>query len=271
VNNLTFKSLLKLIENNPLGENSRAKYVRHRDKKRFLELSESIVLNILELEDYQREQSKDVFKNLDYIISFIGFGRKKSLFWGVFKVHSGRYNPEKNHYEYELEEMPQFNELKFRLVIDWGDAERSWHQHYHHTDKKVIELYPDQPMEKFPGYEYINLSWKELKYVIDIESWKTALQNQKAVYLITDIFSGKMYVGSAYGENMLLNRWQNYIKSGHGGNIELEKLSREYIENHFRFSILDIFKSTTDDQVIFRRESWWKNTLLTRTFGYNAN
>lgn len=152
-----------------------------------------------------------------------------------------------------------------------GGAERSWHQHYHNADKKVIELYSDQPMEKFPGYEHIHLSWNQLKYVIDKESWKIALQNQKAVYLITDISNGKMYVGSAYGENMLLNRWQNYIKSGHGGNIQLEKLSREYIENNFKFSILDIFKSTTDDQVILNRESWWKNTLLTRTFGYNAN
>jgi len=271
VNHLTFKSLMKLIENSPLDENSRVKYVRHKDKKRFLELSEHIVPNISELEDYQSEQRKDVFKNLDYIISFIGFEGRKSLFWGVFKVHSGRYNLEKDQYEYDLEEMPQFNALKFRLVIDWGDAERSWHQHYHNADKKVIELYSDQPMEKFPGYEHIHLSWNQLKYVIDKESWKIALQNQKAVYLITDISNGKMYVGSAYGENMLLNRWQNYIKSGHGGNIQLEKLSREYIENNFKFSILDIFKSTTDDQVILNRESWWKNTLLTRTFGYNAN
>ena len=114
MNHLTFKSLMKLIENSPLDENSRVKYVRHKDKKRFLELSEHIVPNISELEDYQSEQRKDVFKNLDYIISFIGFEGRKSLFWGVFKVHSGRYNLEKDQYEYDLEEMHQFNALKLK-------------------------------------------------------------------------------------------------------------------------------------------------------------
>ncbi len=59
VNHLTFKNLMKLIENNPLDENSRVKYVRHRDKKRFLGLSEHLVPNISELEYYQSEQSKD--------------------------------------------------------------------------------------------------------------------------------------------------------------------------------------------------------------------
>ena len=84
MNHLTFKSLMKLIENSPLDENSRVKYVRHKDKKRFLELSEHIVPNISELEDYQSEQRKDVFKNLDYIISFIGFDR---LFYSAFHTN----------------------------------------------------------------------------------------------------------------------------------------------------------------------------------------
>ena len=33
-----------------------------------------------------------------------------------------------------------------------------------------------------------------------------ALRNQKGVYLITDTSNGKMYVGSAYGDEMILNR-----------------------------------------------------------------
>ncbi|KCX87304.1 putative gIY-YIG catalytic domain [Acinetobacter baumannii 6112] len=45
----------------------------------------------------------------------------------------------------------------------------------------------------------------------------------------------------------------------------------EHIENNFYYSILDIFKAKTDDKVILSRESWWKNTLLTRRFGYNSN
>lgn len=59
------------------------------------------------------------------------------------------------------------------------------------------------------------------------------MENQKGVYLITDINSGKMYVGSAYGENMILGRWENYIANGNGGNTELKKIDFEYIKERF--------------------------------------
>lgn len=266
---ITFKGLMSLIENNPLNETTKVKYVRHKSNRDFSELFDNVFLNISELEDYQRIQSKSVFSGLDYIISFLGTQGQTALFWGVFKVKSEKYT-EDSLYEYELEELPQFSELKFRVVIDWGKALLSWHQHYA-SDKKVLEILPRGSQDRFPGYEKVNLSWKELNRIIKTESWKTALQNQKAVYLITDINNGKMYVGSASGQYMLLNRWQCYVDNGHGGNIELKKLSKDYIEENFRYSILDIFKSKTDDQIILSRESWWKNTLLTRKFGYNAN
>ena len=70
---------------------------------------------------------------------------------------------------------------------------------------------------------------------------------------------------------MLLNRWNTYVKNKHGGNVQLKELSDEHIENNFKYSILDIFKASTDDNVIIARESWWKETLMTRQFGYNSN
>ncbi|MFX6322755.1 GIY-YIG nuclease family protein, partial [Acinetobacter baumannii] len=57
----------------------------------------------------------------------------------------------------------------------------------------------------------------------------------------------------------------------HGGNKGLVNLDLSYMEENFRFSILDIFKSTVDDNVIIQRESWWKETLQIRKFGYNLN
>jgi len=242
--------LMSLIKNNPLNETSKIKYVRHKSNGEFSELFDNVFLNIAELEEYQRIQSKSVFKNIDYIISFLGTEGQKSLFWGVFKVVNEKYS-ENNLYEYELEEMPQFSELKFRVVVDWGRATLSWHQHYT-SDKQVIEILPKGSLDKFPGYENVHLSWKELTRVINISN-------------------GKKYVGSAYAENMLLNRWQNYAQSRHGGNVQLQQLPLEHIENNFYYSILDIFKAKTDDKVILSRESWWKNTLLTRRFGYNSN
>ncbi|NAR17553.1 GIY-YIG nuclease family protein [Acinetobacter haemolyticus] len=268
---LTFKKLMSLINDNPLNETTKIKYVRHKDNREFCDLFEDALSNINDLEEYQRIQSKNVFKGLDYIISFLGTEKKKALFWGVFKVKNETYNSD-NLYEYELEEMPQFNEFKFRLVVDWGDATLAWHQHYT-SDKNILEIYPMGGLDKFPGYEYVNLSWKQLTQVLEKEVWRTALQNQKAVYLITDTSNGKKYVGSAYAKTMLLNRWENYAKNRHGGNIQLEQLPKEHIEENFRYSILDIFKSTTDDNIILHRESWWKNILLSRhtEFGYNSN
>lgn len=98
------------------------------------------------------------------------------------------------------------------------------------------------------------------------------MENQKAVYLIVDTKTGKKYVGSAYGNDMLLGRWRNYIANGHGGNKLLKSLDFEYIKENFKYSILEIFKSSVDDEIIINRESFWKEVLLTRTeFGYNDN
>ena len=139
-------------------------------------------------------------------------------------------------------------------------------------DCEVYKILPDSfDNDIFQGYEKVNISWVEMSRVVEKETWKTALQNQKGVYLISDVSNGKMYVGSAYGENMILGRWQSYVITGNGGNIELKKFDFDYIKKNFRYSILDIYKKTTDDQIIIDRESWWKEVLQSRTYGYNKN
>ena len=141
------------------------------------------------------------------------------------------------------------------------------------TVRKILEKPYSEIAVEFPGYENIDLSWRDLKYVLGLKNWQTALRNQKGVYLITDTKTGKRYVGSASGDEMLLGRWQAYAKTGHGGNEELKKLPFDYIKENFRYSILDIYKSKVDDEKILERESWWKNILLTRDkkYGYNDN
>lgn len=139
-------------------------------------------------------------------------------------------------------------------------------------DFLVKEILPNSlDNDLFPGYDKVNISWGELKRVTEKDTWKTVLQNQKGVYLLTDISNGKKYVGSAYGEYMILGRWISYVKTGHGGNNGLKKLTFDHIKENFRYSILDIYKSTTDDQIIIERESWWKEVLQSRKFGYNEN
>ena len=61
----------------------------------------------------------------------------------------------------------------------------------------------------FPGYDEVRLTWEQLEIIIKQhkKDWMAALQNQKAVYLITDRSNGKLYVGSATSDSgMLLQR-----------------------------------------------------------------
>ena len=54
--------------------------------------------------------------------------------------------------------------------------------------------------------------------------------------------------------------------------IELvERDGIDYIKTNFYYSILENYNAKVDDRVILERESWWKETLQTRIFGYNSN
>ena len=175
---------------------------------------------------------------------------------------------------YEYEVLEEYEKYFGRLIVRFKNTSQNMIRNAISViDNCIVEqILPDTfDNDIFPGYDKVNISWKELKRVIEKDTWKTALQNQKGVYLITDSSNGKMYVGSASGDEMILNRWKSYVKSGSGGNTELKLLDFDHIKEHFRFSILDIFKSTTDTQIIIDRETWWKNVLLTRLYGYNLN
>lgn len=79
-------------------------------------------------------------------------------------------------------------------------------------------------------------------------------------------------MGQAGGAGGIWQRWKDYVVSGHGGNKNLEKLSKEYIASNFTFTLLEIVPSGFNDE-LFQRESYWKNVLMTRnsSFGYNEN
>jgi hypothetical protein len=130
----------------------------------------------------------------------------------------------------------------------------------------------------FPGYDKVRLSFSQLSTIMQRHKrdWVAALENQKAVYLITDAGSGKQYVGSAYGENgMLLHRWTNYVHDGHGGNKLLKEVvdvsGIDYVKQNFQYAILENCNARVDNSIILGREKWWKKTLGSRAFGLNAN
>lgn len=196
-------------------------------------------------------------------------------FWLLF--HIGQVTKDLNILNgvgYEYQDLPEYEKYVGRLIIKFKNKAQTMIRNAESVidDCYVSQILPDTfDNDLFPGYENVNISWDEMKRVLEKENWKTALQNQKGVYLLTDKSNGKMYVGSAYGENMILGRWTAYIATGHGGNEGLKKLTLDYIKQNFKYSILDIYKSTTDDQIILDRENWWKKVLQSRQFGYNEN
>ena len=69
------------------------------------------------------------------------------------------------------------------------------------------------------------------------------------IYLISDVTTGKRYVGSAYGEGGIWSRWCEYASNGHGGNVELRKLvtdpTLDYVAESFQFALLNASISAT--------------------------
>lgn len=187
----------------------------------------------------------------------------------------------KNGVNYEGEELDEYKPFLGRIIIKYQKTHQSQCVNSRKfIDKlEVIQLLPSVfDGEDFPGYDNVRLSYLQLATIVNRNKrdWIAALENQKAVYLITDKYNGKLYVGSATSANgMLLQRWRNYVANGHGGNKELVDLINregfEYIKSNLQYSILENYNSKVDDHVILERESWWKETLGTRKFGYNSN
>lgn len=182
---------------------------------------------------------------------------------------------------YDADEVKEYEQYFGRLVVEYHNPCRTMGRKYENVmdELEVVQILNEQYTgNEFPGYENVRLSYPLLKTIVDrqLPGWVDALRNQKAVYLITDTKTGKMYVGSATSQTgMLLQRWSSYAADGHGGNTELRELVNQqgldYVKENFQYSILENYNARMDDEYILKRESWWKETLCTRTHGYNKN
>jgi hypothetical protein len=243
------------------------------------------------LEAYQSYQSKPVFDECDYVVSFIGLEQSKARLYGVYRVKGRKPASEmtlpitpnglelasSTDYYYELEEVRSFDDLRGRVVIDWGASSLSWHQWWTGKDKEVIEILPVGYVRAFPGYLDFVLSYDELVRIIGNadanREWHRMLIAIAGVYLIADMKTGKQYVGSAYGESGILGRWAVYAQTPHGGNNQLMELlaaDPDYAKN-FQFTVLQTLPKTLTKNEVVEYETRWKKKLGTRAFGLNSN
>lgn len=182
---------------------------------------------------------------------------------------------------FEGEEIEKYKPLFGRVIVQYHKTSMAQGRYFSELQDELIvnQILPDKyDGEDFPGYDKVRLSFRQLETIITRgkKDWISALSNQKAVYLITDKHNGKLYVGSATSDSgMLLQRWSNYVNNGHGGNKELAELVQregfDYVKEHFQYSILENYNAKVDDHLILARESWWKETLQSRAWGYNSN
>jgi hypothetical protein len=255
-----------------LFKNSKVKLVRHKDSR--AEYRE-LLKDKNELLKYQKEQGKPIFHDCDYIISFIGQEKRKSIFLGVFKING--YKKLNELYYYDLEQLPEFNYLVNRIVIDWGGSAISWHQWYDKQPKEIIQILPQGYMGEFPGLLNFVLNYDELKRLIENpdanEDWKNHLSAVNGIYLILDANTGEQYIGSAYGQGGIWQRWSNYVRTCHGGNQKLMKICSTQTNYHqyFRYSILQSLPSNITPKEIIKIENLYKEKLGTRAYGLNMN
>jgi hypothetical protein len=294
--NIKFVDLLKLPDNelknlklvfnsdwdyNPDGLPEYMKAKLGRESRRFdlLSMYRRGEVELVKNSTKTHDPNNKRFVNDEVVFCFIPYDAEDWLLVNVFKV----LDDSKQLIEADEEATSDYKQYLGRLIITWKDRNtrnvrmKSIENIEKLTVKTILEEPYNEIAEAFPGYENVNLSWEDLSRVLKLKTWRTALENQKGVYLITDTATNKRYVGSAYGDNMILGRWQDYAKNGHGGNKLLKELianeGLDYVKHNFRYSILDIYKSSVNDEIIIRRESWWKELLLTRNpeFGYNDN
>lgn len=276
--------VIELLKLRGLDTDKNIKFVRHQDRR--FDLYDLMISG--HLDRYQSTQSKPVFRECDYIISFIGLPRSQARFLGVYRVLRERrvkdapppvgypIPEDPKWFYYDLELMPGFEDLQERIIIHWGKAAIMWHQWVAENEyKEVLELLPKGYTRPWPDYLDFILTHDELVRICNNpeanREWVHKLTAVAGIYLIT--YEGNQYVGSAYGKEGIYGRWRHYAQSGHGGNKELIKLLETQPDAYkqFRFSILRELPKSMSDKEIIQKEMLYQEKLGSRVFGLNSD
>lgn len=230
--------------------------------------------------EWQEQQNNKNFE-CRQILSLIHDDGSKWLFAGVYDVlgvESGTWKPGKC-YLYSTREIKGLEHLVGRVMVEFRKEFRA---SYLNGEKFAHQLLVSSIREKrmsigeFPGFNDVLLSRTKLCTIIreGEPSWRSPLSKIGGIYLITDTSDGRHYVGSAYGEEGIWQRWGSYVSTGNGGNKELKRLLKEKGTDHvrhFQYKLLEVCDIHSSREHILERESHWKKVLMSREFGLNRN
>lgn len=243
------------------------------------------------IEAYQSAQHKNCFDNCKYIAAFMGTNKTEALFIGIYEVIDSITGPrvkemmpegypypehfDDEHMYYKMKKLDAMSDMDKKLVIEWGQATRSWFQ-WATNDKEVLSISNRDEIE-FPGYEELILTYADLGHIVEGENryrkWIDALKNVNGIYLICDTTRNKQYIGSTYNDDGILGRWTEYYKTHHGGDVDIKAHLKNYPDAFydFQFTILRILPKNVTDKEAINIESTYKNKLCTRNSDYGLN
>ena len=232
-----------------------------------------------QFDEWQRWQTRRNFERT-FVISLIDIGDGgRWLFAGVHRSGEATLHEDRRELRYDMMEEPQCHELNGRLIVK---VDKNWRQPYVYAENYMDIIVVDELMREplsigeFPGFKAVNLTKDQLDTVVrqSDPSWRSALSRVAGVYLITDTATGKFYVGSATGQGGIWQRWSDYAANSHGDNVELKKLLAELgavRAQDFRYAILEVADVHASAEDVLARESHWKDVLMSRRYGLNAN
>jgi hypothetical protein len=201
------------------------------------------------------------------------------LFGGIWEVVGRRPEPRTHSYDVVLREDimgPFIKRLYVRLALAGRNRRRNMEACL--TDMTVSTI-AEQPFDgdPFPGHDRINHSLAEIQTIVKQRrpDWRIALEHMKGVYVIHDEITGEPYVGSAYGDTGIWQRWSYYASTLHGDNkglkAHLAAKGEDYFRKTMRFALLEFWSMRTDDRHVLDRETYWKEVLRSRSLGHNVN
>lgn len=168
-------------------------------------------------------------------------------------------------HRYDLTLDERMSEFIGRMIIDWGPGERAWIQRADQQNKPIREIRACFQEPGFPGFLNFIAPLSKLNSLPT--TWIAALRTSRGVYLLTCPKTKEQYVGCATGEEAFWHRWQQYVQSGHGGNVGLK--SRD--PSDYQVSILEVAGSAATTNEILQMEQLWKSKLQSREMGLNRN
>jgi hypothetical protein len=216
--------------------------------------------------------------NAPYWASFVVNMNEETMFAGLYAVtykgllqqdtpmpHTEGVDKAGECDDYELELLDELSDLIGKLFIDWGGGAIAWVQYADRKNKTITELHKSFREPEFPGFMNFIQQLSKLENLP--LSWISALKSSRGVYLLTCPKTKEQYVGSATGQDGFWGRWQAYIQTGHGGNVELMKRD----PSDYQVSMLEVAGTSSTSDDILEMESRWKKKLQSKEMGLNRN